>query len=76
MKDKNTALLLSQAKGDTIGFCLEKICLNPKGFDERLYNSEPKIGSQIRLEYEQGLYSLNLISGGWFPNLDVFLWFL
>ena len=58
MKEKNTALLLSQAKGDTIGFCLEKICLNPKGFDERLYNSEPKIGSQIRLEYEQGLYSL------------------
>ena len=43
MKEKNTALLLSQAKGDTIGFCLEKICLNPKGFDERLYNSEPKI---------------------------------
>ena len=31
------ALLLCQAKGNTPGFCLEKLCLNPREFDEGFY---------------------------------------
>ena len=30
MKQKRIALLFCQAKGDRTGFCLEKLCLNPR----------------------------------------------
>ena len=34
VKYKNIALLLCQAKGDTMGSCLEKLCPSLGGFDE------------------------------------------
>ena len=44
-KAERPALLLCQAKGNTPGFCLEKLCLNPRKFDEGFYNSGSKVGS-------------------------------
>ena len=49
------------------------MCPNLGGFDERFYNSDSKIGSLTRLWCEQCLHSLNLVSGGWSPNLDELL---
>ena len=59
-------------KGGHAGFCLEKLCVSPaRGFDEGLYGSGSKGGgggSLTRLGCgEQGLHSLNLISGGRLP---------
>ena len=40
------------------------MCPNCRGFDEVFYDNDSKVGSLIRLGYEQGLQSLNLVLGG------------
>ena len=44
-RPKWLSTLLCQAKGDTSGSCLEKLCLNPREFDEEFYNSCSKMGA-------------------------------
>ena len=50
---KKISLLLHQAKGDTPGFCLEKLCPKPRRLDDGVYNSGLKMGSLTRLGCEQ-----------------------
>ena len=58
------ALLLCQAKGDTVGSCpSQTMCPNPGGFDEEFYSYSSRMGLLIRLGCVQGLYSFNLVSG-------------
>ena len=52
------------------------MCPNPRGSDEGFYNSGSKMESLTRLGCVKGLHSLNLVSGGWPPNLDELLWSL
>ena len=59
------ALLLWQAKGDTVGSCPSKtVSPNLGGFDEEFYNNDSRAGLLIRLRSMQGLHSFNLASGG------------
>ena len=68
------SFIVCQAKGDILGFCLEKPCVStPENLRRLFMKSESKVGCLVRLECEQGFHSLNLTSGGWSPNLDVFL---
>ena len=49
MKQKRTALLLCQAKGNTVGPCSEKLCLNSGEFGEEFYSSGSRAGLLIRI---------------------------
>ena len=55
---------------------------NPRAFNQGFYNCGSKVGSLTRLQGEQGLHSLNLISGDpgslvvGSPSLDDLLWSL
>ena len=61
-KDSFITLL---GKGGYSGLLPSKtMCPNQGGFDEGFYNNGSKMGSLTRLGGEQGLQSLNLISGG------------
>ena len=77
------SFLIYQAKGDTAGFCLERVmCLNPREVNQGFYNCGSEVGSLTRLRAEQGLHCLHLTSGDpgsvvvGSPSLDDLLWTL
>ena len=72
--------VLSEVEKDSFNALIDKgrytklllwktICSNPGRFDEVFYNNVSKVGSLSR-----DLHSHHLISDGWFPNLDDYLW--
>lgn len=52
---ENDSFIVLPGKANTLGFCLEKLCVSAGRFDEGFYNSGSKVGSLTRIGCEQGM---------------------
>lgn len=52
---ENDSFIVLTGKGNTLGFCLENLCVSSRRFDEGFYSSGCKVGSLTKIGCEQGM---------------------